>query len=535
MYNLGVISDFSLFSALDLALRQARIWFFGECFCTHAFSKSCKHADGVVILAPSCDVVAIHGIPVPPRPDFSRVPLTGVESICFDINLLGRVFLKKLCMFKRIPPRLRLGFAKIFRSALDNVLVCPRDLSAWVQLLILPCCALSTFVPTNRAQPRSSERYRCQYECISHAILRWRDPVERLGLVVDRLAEATSSFSGAKKSKDFDEANVLTSSGVAPSTLDMLHELEAKHLFAPPPTLSSSPLGGDVLSVHKDLVMNRIRNFPKRTSCGRDSLKAQQLMDILGRAASPICPSQLGEFIASAPLTPLVKPDGGLRPIAVGTVWRGLVSKVASSLIQARGNEVELSMLLVDFKNAFNLVDRSILLQETRARCPSIAPWVEFCYSRPARLYYEDSIFWSCQEVQQGDPLAWYLDDGTIVGDTLMVAKALDIIKSNGPNRGLFLNVDKTELFWPVNDPRGRVEGVFPINISRPLNGVKLLGGSVSLDAGLCQDLALKKFDNALRASLEKIVTASRPGFGDWQWQLATLLIHLGGLGIHSA
>ncbi|GJV17233.1 hypothetical protein Tco_1362556 [Tanacetum coccineum] len=497
-----------------------------------------------MILAPSCDVVAIHGIPVPPRPDLcvmdgadaqyygtlttvesavdgvsSRVPLTGVESICFDINLLGLVFSKKLCTFKRIPPRLRLGFAKIFHSALDNVLICPGDLSAWVQLLILPCCALSSFVPTNRAQPRSSERYRCQYECISHAILRWRDPVERLGLVVDRLAEATSSFSGAKKSKDFDEANVLTSSGVAPSTLDMLHELEAKHLFAPPPTLSSSPLGGDVLSVHKDLVMNRIRNFPKGTSCGRDSLRAQQLMDILGRAASP-----LGEFIASAPLTPLVKPDGGLRPIAVGTVWGGLVSKVASSLIQARGNEVGLSMLLVDFKNAFNLVDRSILLQETRAWCPSIAPWVEFCYSRPDRLYYEDSILWSCQGVQQGDPLAWYLDDGTIVGDTLMVAKALDIIKSNGPNRGLFLNVDKTELFWPVKDPRGRVEGVFPINISRPLNGVKLLGGSAQVE-----------FDNALRASLEKIVTASRPGFGDWQWQLATLPIHLGGLGILSA
>ena len=62
-------------------------------------------------------------------------------------------------------------------------------------------------------------------------------------------------------------------------------------------------------------------------------------------------------------------------------------------------------MLLVDFKNAFNLVDRSVLLQEARGRCPSIAPWVEFCYVRPARLYYEDSILWSSQGVQQGDPL----------------------------------------------------------------------------------------------------------------------------------
>ncbi|GKF64537.1 hypothetical protein Tco_0187985 [Tanacetum coccineum] len=43
------------------------------------------------------------------------------------------------------------------------------------------------------------------------------------------------------------------------------------------------------------------------------------------------------------------------------------------------------------------------------------------------------------------------------------------------------------------------------------------------------------QFDKALRTSLEKIVTASGPGFGDWQWRLATLPIHLGGLGIPSA
>ena len=79
-----------------------------------------------------------------------------------------------------------------------------------------------------------------------------------------------------------------------------------------------------------------------------------------------------------------------------------------------------------------------------------------------------------------------------------MVAKALDIIRTDGPARGLFLNVDKTELFWPVEDPRSRVEGVFLINISRPLNGVKLLGGSVSLDEMFCRDLALKRVSKTI-------------------------------------
>jgi hypothetical protein len=43
------------------------------------------------------------------------------------------------------------------------------------------------------------------------------------------------------------------------------------------------------------------------------------------------------------------------------------------------------------------------------------------------------------------------------------------------------------------------------------------------------------QFNLALRASLEKIVTASGPGFGDWQWRLATLPIKMGGLGIFAA
>lgn len=32
------------------------------------------------------------------------------------------------------------------------------------------------------------------------------------------------------------------------------------------------------------------------------------------------CPAELGEFISSVPLTPLLKPGGGIRPIAVVTV-----------------------------------------------------------------------------------------------------------------------------------------------------------------------------------------------------------------------
>ncbi|GJV83226.1 hypothetical protein Tco_1523124 [Tanacetum coccineum] len=38
-----------------------------------------------------------------------------------------------------------------------------------------------------------------------------------------------------------------------------------------------------------------------------------------------------------------------------------------------------------------------------------------------------------------------------------------------------------------------------------------------------------------LRSALKRIVTASGPGFGEWQWRLATLPFAFGGLGVYSA
>ncbi|GJR08519.1 hypothetical protein Tco_0791171 [Tanacetum coccineum] len=88
---------------------------------------------------------------------------------------------------------------------------------------------------------------------------------------------------------------------------------------------------------------------------------------------------------------------------------------------------------------------------------------------------------------------AWYLDDDTIVGDTLVVGKVLELIMKNGPRCGLHFNVDKTEVFWPKEDPRSRLEGVFPPNISRPMHGVKLLGGPASVDFDFSSELVMKR------------------------------------------
>ncbi|XP_026416496.1 uncharacterized protein LOC113311927 [Papaver somniferum] len=239
------------------------------------------------------------------------------------------------------------------------------------------------------------------------------------------------------------------------------------------------------------------------------------------------CPSILGDYVASAPLTPLLKPDGGVRPIAVGIFWRRLCSKLATTSVCKN-----ILPYLRTYQHGVGVPcgGEAILHAANRLLETKASPkWVEFCYSKPARLYYSDTTLSSAKGVQQGDPLgpllfalalhplvlqiaaqctldmqAWYLDDGTIVGDTLEVAKALDIIQNEGPKRGLHLNVTKTELFWPTIDPRRNEVGVFPANICKPISGVKLLGGPVSLNTNFYSDMVTSRVDKTI-ALMQKI------------------------------
>lgn len=242
-------------------------------------------------------------------------------------------------------------------------------------MLLCPICTLNTYLPQEGDEGKAKARKKCQIDSINAALSLWCEPngcVMLVSKVLEENDEFQKSMRKRKKAKPVSQEAVnlrlcrnkmrnglyttairtLNSSGVAPHCASTLNELRNKHPSTAPPLIPSEPIVQEAFSASKELVLGLLKSFPKGTSCGRDVLRAQHLLDALSGAAAAIsdelisvftdvvnlllagkCPSVLGIYISSAPLTPLMKPWGGLRPIFVGTIWRRLVSKVATTHI----------------------------------------------------------------------------------------------------------------------------------------------------------------------------------------------------------
>ncbi|XP_026390265.1 uncharacterized protein LOC113285690 [Papaver somniferum] len=246
---------------------------------------------------------------------------------------------------------------------------CRVFLLSWLQLLVLPICTLNLYFSKSSTEERSGNRKRLQTAAINQALAKWCEPTRCLALFEEILQMHKDIQKARKSSKPKRKSNVetcrkklsqghytaeiriLSSCGVALSGLEILHELQAKHPPAPP-IIPTDSVNAAPITVSSKEVLDAIRSFPKGTSCGRDGLRAQHLLDALSGPTAAVsedllssmagvinlwlagtCPAALGKFVASAPLTPLLKPDGGLRPIVVGTIWRRLCSKFAATAV----------------------------------------------------------------------------------------------------------------------------------------------------------------------------------------------------------
>lgn len=191
----------------------------------------------------------------------------------------------------------------------------------------------------SRVERRSWNRKQIQVDAINKALHTWNEEGGACQVVsellqvdfrvannVDREFKLNNTVQCKRKINDGHYAaavKILASSGVA-----LLNKTTKDALIDEHPRGPSLVLGGgevEPLVASSDIVLRCLKSFPKGTSCGKDGLREQHLQDILGGDVSldllglitkvvnlwvaGKCPRVLGEFVASAPLTPLLKPD----------------------------------------------------------------------------------------------------------------------------------------------------------------------------------------------------------------------------------
>ena len=281
--------------------------------------------------------------------------------------------------------------------------------------------------------------------------------------------------------------------------------------------------------INKEAVLASLQSFPRDTAPGASLLTPQHIKDAV-TCKSPILATRalnvltstvnllasgeatrdIAPFMAGGGLTPLRKPDDGVRPIAVGESLRRLVGKClvrhedasshiegtflpnqvgvgisggaeavahsVSSLVEEYGQDPDLALLKIDFENAFNSVSRAALLDAVQTEFPTLARWAWWCYKEHSKLWIDGKFIKSQSGTQQGDPLGpllfclllrkvsaqirhrwpdlklhvWYLDDGTLVGNRESLKQILDFLGSSPVEElGLKLNRRKCELLWP--------------------------------------------------------------------------------------
>jgi hypothetical protein len=197
-------------------------------------------------------------------------------------------------------------------------------------------------------------------------------------------------------------------------------------------------------------------------------------------------------------------------------------------------------ILKLDFKNAFNLVERDCILKEVQCHTPLLYPYLYQCYRNPSTLFFGNHLISSSVGAQQGDPCGpmifslaiqpiilsldsqmniWYLDDGTLADYPEVVLSDFKKVINLSQEIGLELNFNKCEIFCCSGDTDLKVIKEFQ-NLAP---GIKICDReSLSL-------LGSPIFDQGFKKSLGRILNLR---LTDLQWRQSTLPIRFGGLGI---
>ena len=303
---------------------------------------------------------------------------------------------------------------------------------------------------------------------------------------------------------------------LAPDNDETVAKLKERHPGAPDGiSIPPAPENDEAhIPVTADSVKTAILSFPAGSAGGPDGLKPGHLKNLIGAAEAGSrllesitklvnlvlkkeIPEDIRRIFFGANLCALSKKDGGIRPIAVGTTFRRLTTKVGLKPISRqlgtffRSNQLGYAskggseaaahaarhylmrntqnkvFLKLDIKNAFNCINRDIVLQKTKEKIPSLYNLLWQAYSGPSHLFYRDKILLSETGLQQGDPSGpalfslgidhiikhlkselnlWYLDDSNIADSPQIVLEDLQFLLRELKKIGLSINASKCEL-----------------------------------------------------------------------------------------
>ena len=310
---------------------------------------------------------------------------------------------------------------------------------------------------------------------------------------------------------------------IAQNSHDIIESLQHKHPSAPDDL--SMPAGPDDSTqpsqVNESEVVASIASFNNGSSAGLDGLRPAHLKDLTSRSAGEAgvrlitaltalanlvlrgdVPKSVCAAFFGAALIAFHKPDGGVRPIAVGNTYRRLSTKLALKSLSAELGEQlrptqlgygtaggceaavhstrrfsetlsgDSAIIKLDMRNAFNSVRRDHFLRQVRERAPSMYPLLWQAYSEPTPLFCGTHMITSATGLQQGDPSGpavfalaidqvitavtapfncWYLDDGTIGGKVSTICSDLKQLIPGMARIGLNINPNKCEIIFPAD------------------------------------------------------------------------------------
>ena len=420
---------------------------------------------------------------------------------------------------KRVPKNSRIPLAENLIPKINDICQNPSDIVLWCILLSSISCFLEK--PSRGGKRQKSSLSAIINKRIRDGVRENRTPKR------DKKPHQKSELDQRIRSicTKLDEGNVkagirmaVGDDKIADFTADNYAALMLKH---PQKGMGSlpDPTNAESFQTSEYFVHKALMSFPNGSSAGLDGIAPQILKDLTAKSNGQPglnflkaltslvnvilegkVPDDLRPYFFGAKLIALKKPDGGLRPIAIGNTLRRLTAKCAGYHVfesrQARygsrqvgvgtkrGAELashvfrtlvestqpkENIILKIDFENAFNSVNRQYMLEKTFQINPDIYKYSHSAYSQPSYLFYGESVIKSSEGTQQGDPESpalfsdaiqdmidsmeskinlWYLDDGNLSDDYRTVLKDLKKIVDAEKTLGLKIKPTKCEIFF---------------------------------------------------------------------------------------